>query len=181
VKKIIGAIVAAVVLIAIAGCLWTPELDAVRRDVQRQIPDARFKKEFAMSLGPVSLTIARAIVHAVPNSRDASRYLADIRRVKVAVYNVESLPERFDLTCPRTIQALIDKKGWQAVVRTHDEKQAVWILCRTKGEAITDLLVTVLDDDQMVLVRAGGRLDRLCEKAANDHFAPRHDLGLRLD
>ena len=54
-----------VVLICLAfsasGCGWTPELSRVASELERQLPDAKFDKEFSLSLGPMALGFARFV------------------------------------------------------------------------------------------------------------------------
>ena len=61
-KPIIFITAIAVIVITCSGCLWAPELDGVRKDIQQQLPGASFHREFALSVGPITLGLARTIV-----------------------------------------------------------------------------------------------------------------------
>ncbi|UCG53043.1 MAG: DUF4252 domain-containing protein [Candidatus Latescibacterota bacterium] len=172
--KIATIIGFAVLLTLVSGCLWAPELDRVRRDIERQIPGAEFKKEIALSLGPVTMGLARLIVKLAPDTEEAASYLRDVSRVKVAVYEAENVPYDVDLRIPRDLEKLLEKDDWELVVKTRDKGEAVWILCRVEGDRLKSLYVVALDNDELVLVQAHGNLDRLFEKAMRDHT----DIGL---
>jgi hypothetical protein len=83
-RALVTAVLAAATL-ATPGCLWAPELSSVRRDIERQLPDASFDKEFELSLGPVTLAFARLVTCLIPPAREARQYLRDVSRVQVAV------------------------------------------------------------------------------------------------
>jgi len=54
-----------------------------------------------------------------------------------------------------------------------DEREAVWLLYRPDGEKVKEIFVVVLNDDELVLVKARGNLERLVE-AAMDEAHGRH-------
>jgi hypothetical protein len=164
-------IVSAVVVVAglSSGCLWAPELDRVRQEIEEQLPGTHFKKEFAISLGPLSLGLARTIVSLVPPAKEAQLYLRDIRRVKAAVYKAENVPDRPGLQMPKKMRELMEKKGWEVAVRAQDDDgESVWIIYRAEDETIKELYLVVLGSDELVLVKAAGNIDRLFVKAIQD-------------
>jgi hypothetical protein len=149
-----------------SGCLWAPELDRVRAEIEEQLPGVYFEKEFAISLGPLSLGLARTIVSLVPPAKEAQLYLRDIRRVKAAVYKAENVPDRPDVQMPKKMRELMEKKGWEIAVKAQEnEGESVWIIYRAEQETIKELYLVVLGHDELVLVKAAGNIDRLFVKA----------------
>ena len=171
----------ALALSLLSGCLWAPELDRVRKDIEDQIPGAEFKKDFALSLGPVSLGFARLVTGFVPDAHEARGYLEEIRSVKVAIYEAKNIPADVSLRMPSKLQHLLEKNGWELAIKAKERDESVWILFRTKGDAIRDMYIVVLDEEELVLVRAGGRLDKLFEKAMNEHLDLKDDLGIHIN
>ncbi len=151
------------------GCLWAPELDRVRKEIEIQLPGVTFKKQVALSLGPVTLSLARAVVKLAPETHEAAAYLEDIRDVTIAVYEAENLPEDLHVRLPHHLKKLLARGEWELTVKACEESEAVWILCKTDGDAIKGLYVVVLDRDGLVLVRAHGRLEGLFMKAMREH------------
>ena len=43
----------------LTGCLWTPELSQIQGEIERQLPGAQFERDVGISLGPLSLGLAR--------------------------------------------------------------------------------------------------------------------------
>jgi len=159
------------ILTLCSGCLWAPDLDRVRRDIEGQLPGVEFNKEFALSLGPVTLGLAKLITKFVPDAEEARMYLNDVSRVKVAIYEADSVPEDVKLKIPKDLKKLLEKDGWELVVKTQEDRDATWILCQLDGDKLKGIYVVVLDTDELVLVRAHGNLDRVFEQAMRENLA----------
>lgn len=157
------------IVTACSGCLWAPELDGVRKDIERQLPGASFHREFALSLGPITLGLARTITRLVPDAAEAREYLKDVRSVKVAKYDARDLPADLDLRMPKKLESLVEKEGWEIAARVSQEQDNVWLLYRAEEDSIKDLYIVALSDDELVLVRAHGNIDKLATRAMRDH------------
>ncbi len=164
--------------VTVSGCVWAPELDDVRREIERQVPGARFESEFKLTLGPGTLGLLRLVTGFVPDAREANEYLNTIHRVKLAVYRTESLPPLDDLRLPRRLRALLERDGWEVAVKAREEDQMVWVLYRARRNTVRDLYVVALDPDELVLVRFEGRLDRLLQKAIEENGDPAGMFGI---
>jgi Domain of unknown function (DUF4252) len=166
--RILAAAVIAAAVLASPGCLWAPELSSVRHDIERQLPDASFSKEFELSLGPVSLAFARLVTFVIPPAREARRYLRDLSRVQVAVYEHDPLSGGArDLRMPELLGSLIDD-GWEMAVKVRDDEERVWVLFRAEDDAVREVFVVVLDEEQLVLVKARGRLERVLARVLRE-------------
>ncbi|UCH85555.1 MAG: DUF4252 domain-containing protein [Candidatus Latescibacterota bacterium] len=159
------------ILTLCSGCLWAPDLDRVRRDLEGQLPGAEFTKEFALSLGPVTLGFAKLITRFVPETEEARLYLSDVSRVKVAIYEVDNVPNDVKLKIPKDLKKLLEKDDWELVVKTQDDRETTWILCQLDDDKLEGIYVVVLDEDELVLVRAHGNLDRVFEQAMRENLA----------
>jgi hypothetical protein len=164
--------IAIVVLLAVAaatsGCLWAPDLAMVRKDIERQLPGASFEKEIELTLGPISLTFARLITRVVPDAREASGYLRDVSRIELAVYNAERVPPARDVKMPERLKEMTSGEDWEMAVKIRDNDELVWVFYRMEDEAVRELYVVSLDDDELVMVRAEGRLERLVARALRE-------------
>lgn len=152
------------VTVASAGCMWAPDLARVCRDLEKQVPGASFDREFAMTLGPVSLAFAKMVTAFIPDAREARGYLRDVSRIEVAVYEVTAMPTIDGVRMPNHLQRLRDE-GWETAVKVRDDDNIVWLMYRIEKNAIREMYVVVLDSDELVLVKARGRLDRLAARA----------------
>jgi hypothetical protein len=170
-KKMLTPVVI-VVLLAVAatslGCMWTPELSQVRRDLERQLPGVHFEKDIELTLGPVSLTFARLFTRMVPDARQASEYLGDVSRIELAVYDAERIPSAMDVSMPHRLQELEANEDWEMAVRIRDKDELAWILYRVEDENVKELYVVILNQDELVMVRAEGNLERLVARALNE-------------
>jgi hypothetical protein len=165
------AVTALAVLVALttvtAGCMWAPELARVCRDIEAQVPGATFDKEFAVSLGPVSLAFARLLTGLVPDAREARGYLRDVSRIQIAVYETDGMPPVSSIHMPRRLQKLADE-GWETAVKVREKDSVVWVMYKIDGDTIRDMYVIVLDDSELVMVKARGRLERLAAHALRE-------------
>jgi hypothetical protein len=154
-----------------SGCLWAPDLAMVRRDIERQLPGASFEKEVELSLGPVSLAFARLATRLVPDAREASSYLRDVSRIQLAVYNTDRIPSTGSVEMPERLKRIQELDDWEMAVRIRDEDEVGWVLYRVDDDAIKELYVVILDDDELVMVKAEGRLERLVARALSESGA----------
>jgi hypothetical protein len=158
--------------LSVSGCLWAPDLDRIRKDIEKQIPGAAFDREIALSLGPVALTLARCALSFAPDAREAGGYVRDIRSVGVAVYTARNLPADFDVRLPKALENLVAKEGWEIAVKTRENGEAVWVLCKEDGGSVGGIYVVALNDEELVLVRAQGKLEELLKRAIRENAGP---------
>lgn len=152
------------------GCLWAPEMGRLRRDIEAQVPGARFRSEVKLTLGPWSLGLARLLTSVVPPAvlppaHEANGYLQGLGRVQMAVYRTRSLPPLDGLRLPAQLRQMIAEAGWRVVVKVRDARQAVWVLEQDEGDGIRDLYIVALDSKRLVLLRVEGLVDRLFTQA----------------
>lgn len=165
------ALVAVITLFSGCFSLSARELAEVRRELETQIPEARFEKEIELSLGKTAMGTMKCLCLLIPDTREARKYLKDISGVSVAVYEVESLPPLNEVELPKRLKRLLADKGWDVLVKAREEDQIVWILYQEHRRSIRNLCVLALERDELVLVRLRGRLDRLFAQALEESDA----------
>jgi len=150
-----------------SGCLWAPGLERLKDEITVQIPGASFDKEVALTLGPMSLALARIAVRFVPEAQEAREYLGDVRRVELAVYKTKSLPDLDDLEVPIQLNNLLEN-GWEIAVTAREENELNWVLYHeTEGE-VDSLCVVVLDLQNLVLAKIKGNLGKIFMKGLRE-------------
>ena len=164
----IRSLVLALVLVVLAspGCFWSGELASVRHDFEKQIPGSSFDKNIELSLGPIMLSAARLVTALVPGADEARPWLKGLSRVQVGVYKAD-IGSMGELQMPRRLQSLLDD-GWESAVRVRDDNEAVWVLYRPDGDRVREVFVVVLNSNELVLVKAKGKLDRLVAAALHE-------------
>ncbi|HEX5133469.1 MAG TPA: DUF4252 domain-containing protein [Candidatus Krumholzibacteria bacterium] len=146
------------------GCMWAPELTEVKQDIAGQMPDVGFKKNVTLSLGPMTMALARTVTGLIPEAHEARGYLRDVSRVQVAVYQLEGQADATRIETPSRLEEL-QADGWEMAIRVNEENQRVWLLYRANDDTIREMFVVVVDDDQLVLVKVKGHLERLMAEA----------------
>lgn len=167
--KILRLVVLAVIPLLLVGCFRARALERVAEEIAWQFPEAEFEREFSIALGSFSLGLVKLAASFTEESREARKYLTGIRRVQVAVYKVRHLPSVEDAELPSRLGELLEDDDWDMVVKTAERDERVWILFHEDGNTIRDVHITVLEEDELVLVRVSGRLDELLDKVLEDH------------
>ncbi len=148
-----------------SGCLYSREIAQTRRDIERQYPDLHLEREVVMNFGPGMMGFARWVTGLVrdDDAQLASRMLEDVRRLKVGVYRLEG-GSTLDLTAydlPRLRR--FDGKGWETAARIHEDEEVVWVMYRERRGRIENLFVAVLDNENLVLTRLDGDLEKVLQ------------------
>lgn len=151
-----------------SGCLYSREIVYMRREIQREVPDAHFEREVLLSLGPGSIRVLSWLTGFFGDEdvQMAHDYLRDIRRVKVGVYDVENLVnEDVDLS---RLERFVEE-NWEVAVKAREEQGVIWVLYNERHGVVRDLYVMVLDDQDLVMARIQGNLSRLLQRVIEDH------------
>jgi len=74
------------------------------------------------------------------------------------------MPKMGKLAAPAQLQRK-QERGWEVAVKVREEDQFVWVMYRADDRAVREVLVVVLDDEELVMVKARGRLDRIVARA----------------
>ena len=151
----------------LTGCFFSREIGQTRRDIERAYPDLQLRKQIVLNLGPLSLRTLGWFTNLAPEKEGdmAARYLKDISRVKVGVFRSDNPAELERLNISR----FGFEKDWTVAVKTRNEDARVWVLYREDAKTLKDLYVVVLDEEQLVLARVHGRLQRLVTRIMEDH------------
>ena len=153
----------------LAGCYRARSLERIAEEIAWQYPDADFDREFSLSLGSLALGLVRFGAGFADEGREAREYLRGVNRVQVAVYKVRHLGAVDKAEIPSGLRELLEEDDWEVVVKTNEPDERVWILFREDGTIIRDVHITVLSDDELVLIRVSGHINEILDKALEDH------------
>lgn len=152
----------------LSGCFYSREVARTRHAIEQAYPEARFDREMVLSLGPVSLFTAGLLTGlASDETEDVRPYLRYLRRVKVGVYAVEGLPPLDAVDLPQLRR--LREKGWETLIATREEDATTWTLYRERRGTVRDVYVLTLSEDELVMVRLKGRLDKLLAHAMREN------------
>ena len=170
--RIVLLLVLGGVMMAFSAC-YPREIVHTQRALEREMPDARFRREVAVSFGPGSMGLAKWITSKVDDAetQNASSYLEEIDRFQFGVYQTDNLPKLKDIELPSRLQRKLDKEGWELAATAREDDQLAWLLYKENGETVEDLFAVVLVDERLFLARVEGNLNELLEKVAEDHRA----------
>ena len=153
----------------LSGCLMSREMAHVKRDIESEFPGVELEKEVEITVESGVFTSVGRILGRVADDDDvymASRYIQELRRVKVGVYKIRRFPENE----PMNLLGLtrFEEDGWELATQVRDRDEMIWVLYREWYDEVRDMFVLVMNDDELVLIRMEGALDHLLEKVIAD-------------
>jgi uncharacterized protein DUF4252 len=169
-RSVIPSVALLILAFLSVGCGESPSASAVRWELQKRFPDARFESEEHVRLGRITLGLVRGIVHMVPGKVEGQEILDEIHRVEVATYRVSSLPDLDRIAGETRFESELARAGWHMALRARDEDSHTWLFVREHPDGtMRNLFIVALDGDELSLVRVDGRLDRALAEAMALH------------
>ena len=132
----------------------------MRRELSRAA-GVELDRQMAFTIGRTGILLARMVTDGdkVP--------LRGVHKVQVGIYEVKGLRpgfgEQLTLEPPHL-------PGWENVVRIREEDESVFIMLREEKGKVRGLLVVVAEEDEWVIVRVRGNLQRVLEKTMEMAF-----------
>ncbi len=158
------------------GCLTTNEFNYIERSIKKEISPAKVKTKFKFAFGPISLSTARSIVNFTKDGEEASKYLKEIQRVQVGVYEVHEAERASQLRIPRKVEQKLEKLGWEIFIRIKEKDEHVNLFYKQISKHVSGLYMIVLEADEMVIVEVLGNLEQIIEQAIQEHGFPQRGM-----
>ena len=163
--------VAASLSLLLGGCVESSMVARTRLEMEQSFPNASFERAHAIHLNRLSTSMLKPVaLWALGEEGEDLGFLRSIRRVDVAVYEVFSFPETIEGDELSAMDRRLHKSGWTRLLRARETDEITWVYSReSRSGGIRDLFVISVDGVEMVMVRVGGKLDRvLAELIADD-------------
>lgn len=168
-KKHIGFALALTVLALFSsGCYRAVRLERMGYEILDACPDARFKKEFSLSLGGVSWGIIKSIAKAAEKDDPDMAYIDDLSRIELVVYKARGLSKDDARPIGEIMRERLDD-DWDLMVKTAEDDDLAWVHYREDDGHIRELQIVAYDGEEFVIVRLSGRLDEMMEMAVENH------------
>ncbi len=165
-------LVAAIGLVAATGCIRLGGPDNVSRHLSREA-GVDLQQEMGITVTRSGIWLAKK---GLKWADEVDISLDGLKRVEVGVYTVEGV--RDDSAEPLDIRVFPTE--WDSWVEVQDAGEQVFVMVRSgkKAEEIKGMLVVVAEDEEWVVVRLYGDLDRILEQTMRFAFdqADRPDL-----
>jgi len=153
-------VLAVAALAACCSCIFHGPED-LRRDLSTSA-GVELDREAGVTVGRFGIAVARVF------TKQEEVPLKGVRKVEVGVYEVVGRHAGSRLS--GRLQ-LPEMPGYVPIVRVHDDGEDVFVLLKSdEQERIRRMLVIVAEDDEWVLVRIRGKLDRIIEQAMQMAF-----------
>jgi hypothetical protein len=153
-------------LTVISGCMTSREITTIQRAIDRQNPELALRRNFVLNVGPGTMHLLERVAGVWESDETAlaRRYLRDIDRIKIGVYDVAATGES-DMPLSMELPA---REGWIPAVIVRDRDESTAIHYRDSGSRVRDILIVNGSRDQVVIVRARGDLGRMMLRAMED-------------
>ena len=166
------------------GCLMhASTLEPTRYALERELPGARFDPELKLTLGRVTLGMAKKIVRMVEDNDPDLKVLKAIKRVELAIYHTETMPTISPAAFRIPRFAALKRDGWETAVEVVADDGVTWVLFRPgRRTPVAEILVGVLDEDELVLVKVRGDVEMLLEQLRDEEipgYSRHHPYGPR--
>jgi len=147
---------AAGLMLAASGCMAYRGPIGVEDALERSL-GADLHREVGIKLGPISTQLVASF------SSDGGDFeLRDVTSIGVAVYEIAPGPhENRKPLKPSELGG----SGWTTMLDARDHGDQVILLAKPKHGTIREMLLLAVDDDEVVVARLTGRLDRLIAHA----------------
>ncbi|MDX1739797.1 MAG: DUF4252 domain-containing protein [Rhodothermales bacterium] len=168
-SPVLASILFLVLALATSGCIYSREISNTRRVIEDEIPGSQFDRKIVLSIGSGTLRTAGWLTSLIPDEdmEEVRLYLDDVERIKVGIYETESLPDDGSSGAPMLSDMV--ERGWEVAVRVRDERDRVWLMYRSHRNRVRALFVIVLNEDNLVIARVEGHLDRILQRAMADY------------
>jgi hypothetical protein len=154
----------AVLAISATGCMTYRGPRGVEATIERKA-DVKLHREMGFKLGPLSTKIAVSVLHHWADDQD----FRDLTGIGVAVFEVtrrEGAPAQ-----PITAKDL-GAEGWRPMIENRSEGEQLLVLAKPGDGEIREMIFLSIDNDEVVVARLKGHLDRLIAKTLS---AAEHD------
>jgi hypothetical protein len=141
------------------GCFLRGPGD-VKREVQART-ELDLNRQFGIRAGRFTLFLARTGLKIAGEADEIP--LQGVRRVEVGVYEVRRPDVYLASARPKATLCQASFDDWDLVVRVCSPDEHVLMFTKTKDDSIRGVIVVVQDREDVVIVRARGKLERALE------------------
>lgn len=161
-------IVLVALVLSLGGCIFSRDMARLQREIERDNPELRLRRSFVLNLGSGSIHTLESLVRLVDrdDAQLAARYLQDVDRVRIGIYDVEWREEAQPLNVT-SVGRFVDE-GWEQAVAVREDNETTYLLYKPNPRTIRDLYVVTLSDDQLIAVRLQGNMQRILVHALQD-------------
>ncbi len=168
-RILITAITFLMLLLLFSGCVFVNrDFRQTRNAILDEIGDAEIDTKVQLQIGPGLLSIGKLVASLSNVDEEARVYLREVQQVQLGVYKLQ-LSHTARLRIPAQIATKLERRGYQPMIKIKQPDENVWIMTKMRGEQLHSLYVIALDQQELVLVEVKGRLNKIIEKAIQEH------------
>lgn len=148
----------------LTGCIHVNRQFKDTRNAILSNVDAEFERDIEFGLGPVGLTLARAVVSIAADEEHADEAriaLSSVSEVQVGVYKITGRNSNLSMSNFNDVTENLKDAGWVPIVRSSQDGELNMVFVQDDYESLNNIYVIALDHDELAIVNVSGRLERL--------------------
>ena len=147
------------------GCFTTSaRMHSFADAIEQDLPDIELDHQFGVTLGRMSLGLVKGVAKWGVDKDDEAAFeiFRGVKKVEFATF--EASGNNYD-DFPYRLEESLEHKGWQTLARFREHGELGWIVYRMRNDKLKNVIVMTLEDEELTLVRLGGRLDKVLRAA----------------
>jgi len=147
-------------LLLLTGCLTDPEIEDVVDAISWELEPAYLDSEVELRIGDGLIGVAEWICDVSDDCEDWEMVLSGVDEIHLGVYNVRGARYSGGLTMSEELREDLVYGDWKLVVSAYDHGDTTFVLANADEWGIDEVLIISADDDQVVVLRLEGELER---------------------
>ena len=149
-------VAAGALVLSVSGCMTYRGPHGVEATIERKA-QVELHREMGVKLGPISTKIAASMLRHSGDDQD----FRDVSGIGIAVFEVTR--HTGAPTQPITAKDL-GVEGWQPMIEQRSGGDQLLVLAKTRDGEIREMMFVSIEDEEVVVARLKGHLDRLIAK-----------------
>ena len=155
--------------VLLSGCLGVDRSFRQIRNYIIENTNSDYNKEFEFSIGPTGITLASTMISIADVDEPIDEILSEISNIQVGIYkNKKSAKITTDFAGLKHLTNLMEKAGWEYVVRSIDRNEMTIVFVRIYENQLNRVFVISVNQGEMVLVEMYGNVEKVIQIAIRE-------------
>jgi len=169
-NKQIKTIISLLLLMTLlSGCFGVDRSFRQIRNYILENSGGEYDKDFEFSVGSTGISLASVVVSFADTDEPIEEILSEVSSVQVGVYsNINSSKITTDFAGLNHLTKLMERTGWEYIVRTIDKDEFTAIFVRIYENQLNRVFLITVKQEEIILVEMYGNIDKVIEIAIRE-------------
>lgn len=156
-------------MILLSGCFGVDRSFRQIRNYILENADGEYNKDFEFGVGSTGISLASVVVSFADTEEPIEEILREVSSVQIGVYrNNDSSKITTDFAGLNHLTKLMEKTGWEYIVRTIDNDEFTAIFVHIYENQLNRVFLITVNQEEMILVEMYGNIDKVIEIAIRE-------------